>query len=282
MIGHIEPFDNKNKPIVDIDNKIVPLVYFNRLFLNSNASTTYNLENHETMIVVVKGKVNIEVDDVKFSEVGKRDSLWTGKPEGVYAGKDSHVKITSISNNDSEIYIAGGKIDEKYSPFYVDQKEVQKVQYGSDETKTHRKIYHLLGKNGEGRSGRLLVSELFTVGKGGWSGFPPHKHDTDRLPLETKFDEVYQFRFNPKNGFGAQFLNPNEKSFGPVHHIKDGSTILIDKGYHPCVAAPGFQMYYFTIIVGKTQRSLIQYFHPDYEYQLDTIPGIKDMIKNFK
>ena len=113
-------------------------------------------------------------------------------------------------------------------------------------------------------------------------GFPPHKHDTDRLPIETKFDEVYQFRFNPENGFGAQFLNPNDKSFGPVHHIKDGSTILIDKGYHPCVSAPGFQMYYFTIIVGKTQRSLIQYFHPDYEYQLETIPGIKDMIKNFK
>ena len=67
------------------------------------------------------------------------------------------MKITSISNNDSEIYIAGGKIDRKYSPFYVDQNEVQKVQYGSDETKTHRKIYHLLGKNGEGRSGRLLV-----------------------------------------------------------------------------------------------------------------------------
>ncbi len=71
MIRHIEPFDNKNKPIVDIDNKIVPLVYFNRLFLNSNASTTYNLENHETMIVVVKGKVCVEVDDVKFSVKGQ-------------------------------------------------------------------------------------------------------------------------------------------------------------------------------------------------------------------
>ena len=45
MIRHIEPFDNKNKPIVDIDNKTVPLVYFNRLFLNSNESSEYSLEN---------------------------------------------------------------------------------------------------------------------------------------------------------------------------------------------------------------------------------------------
>ena len=43
MIRHIEPFDNKNKPIVDIDNKIVPLVYFNRLFLKTNESCKYNL-----------------------------------------------------------------------------------------------------------------------------------------------------------------------------------------------------------------------------------------------
>ena len=126
MIRHIEPFDNKNKPIVDIDNKTVPLVYFNRLFLKTNESSKYNLENHETMIVVVKGKVNIEVDDVKFSEVGKRDSLWTGKPEGVYAGKDSHVKITSISNNDSEIYIAGGKLMKNILRFTLIKKKFKR------------------------------------------------------------------------------------------------------------------------------------------------------------
>ena len=28
---HIEAYDNKNKPIVDIDNNIVPLVYFNHI-----------------------------------------------------------------------------------------------------------------------------------------------------------------------------------------------------------------------------------------------------------
>ena len=31
---HIEAYDNKNKPIVDIDNNIVPLVYFNHIKLN--------------------------------------------------------------------------------------------------------------------------------------------------------------------------------------------------------------------------------------------------------
>ena len=41
----------------------------------------------------------------------------------------------------------------------------------------------------------LIKDELYTVGQGGWSGFPPHKHDTDRLPTETRHDETYNYRF---------------------------------------------------------------------------------------
>ncbi len=282
MKHHIEPHDNKNRPIVDIGNADVPLVYFNHVKLKKGESHNYRLENHETVMSVVYGTIDITVDDENFNTVGKRKSLWEGKPEGVYAGKDAEVSFTAVSENGAEVYVAGGKIETKYPPFYVNQEEVDKVQYGSDDTKTHRKIFHVLGKNGDGRSGRLLVSELFTVGAGGWSGFPPHKHDEDRHPIETRFEEVYQFRFNPPHGFGAQFLYPEDDSYGPVYHVKDQSTIKIDRGYHPSVAAPGYEMYYFTIIVGESHRSLIQYFHPDHAYQLETIPGIRDMINHFK
>jgi len=41
-------------------------------------------------------------------------------------------------------------------------------------------------------------------------------------------------------------------------------------------------MYYFTILGGLTQRSLVQYFQPTHSAQLETIPGIKDMIAKFK
>ena len=130
--------------------------------------------------------------------------------------------------------------------------------------------------------GRLLVSELFTVGAGGWSGFPPHKHDTDTLPAESRHDEVYNFRFNPEHGFGAQFITQEGEDMGDVYHIRNGSTIQIEKGYHPCVAGPGYEMYYFTILGGLSQRPLHQNFHPEHVYQLETIPGMKDMINKFK
>ena len=160
--------------------------------------------------------------------------------------------------------------------------EIDVVQYGSDDTKTHRKIKHILGQKQADKVGRLLVSELYTVGAGGWSGFPPHKHDTDRLPNETRHDEVYNFRFKPSHGFGLQLLESDAGSLGEAFQIVEGSSFAIKSGYHPCVVAPGYEMYYFTILGGLSQRSLVQYFQPEHAWQLETIPGIKDMIAKFK
>ena len=38
---HIPPFDNQNKPIVDIDDNHVPLNYFNIVKLNKDQSFEY-------------------------------------------------------------------------------------------------------------------------------------------------------------------------------------------------------------------------------------------------
>lgn len=278
---HIPAFDNKNKAIVKEDNQRVPLCYFNRIFLKQNEAYSYCLKKHESVAVLSFGVCDIVVDDKLFSNVGQRKSLWEGKADSVYCPKESKVIIKGIAEK-SEIFVAGGIYEKKLAPFRITPDEVQKIQYGSDETKTHRKIQHILGKNAEGKIGRLLVSELFTVGKGGWSGFPPHKHDTDRMPVENRFEEVYHFRFLPEKGFGAQFLHKEEQGQGPVYHLKNKSTICIDYGYHPCVVAPGYQMYYFTILVGQQDYRLTQYFHPDHAEQLETIPGLKDMIQGFK
>ncbi len=280
IIHHIEPYANKNKPIVDVGDPTLKLAYFNIVKLKKNKTYTYQLKDHESVIVLVQGKVDIDVEGEEFKGVGGRDSVWQGPADSVYVPKNASTKISAQSEQ-VELFIAGGKTKEKLKPFRVKPKETVKVQYGSDGTKTHRKILHILGQNVEGKVGNLLVSELFTVGKGGWSGFPPHKHDSHRPPKETHFEEIYQFRFRPKTGFAAQFLF-KEKDFGPVYHVKDESTFLIDKGYHPVVVAPGYEMYYFTILVGKKGRSLVQYFHPDYADQVKTIPGLNKMIDAFK
>ncbi len=278
---HIPPHDNQNQPIFAEDNPLVPLVYFNILKLAPGEAFVSKTPGYETCIVPATGTVDVETDGQRFTEIGqRRKNVWDGEPEGVYVPTGAPAKITA--RTEAEVFVAGAKFNEHRRAFAVRAADIDPVQYGSDDTKTHRKIKHILGQKNHDRVGRLLVSELFTVGAGGWSGFPSHKHDTNRLPLETRHDEVYNFRFNPPHGGGLQMLQREEGKPGDAYHIMDGSTVAIDKGYHPCCALPGYEMYYFTILGGLTQRSLVQYFQPEHAYQIETIPGIKDMIAKFK
>lgn len=279
---HIPPHDNKNKPIVDVDDALVPLNYFNIVRLTKGESFGYSLEAYETCIVPATGLIDVQVGGFEAKEIGGRGvDVWDGEPEGVYVPTGMQSRFTCLSDT-AEVFIAGAKYEKTLEPFAVRSDQLDLVQYGSDDTKTHRKIKHILGSDYHDRVGRLLVSELYTVGQGGWSGFPSHKHDTDRLPDETRHDETYNFRFRPNYGSGVQMLQRVDNEPGDAYHIMDGSTICLDKGYHPCAVLPGYEMYYFTILGGLSQRSLKQYFQPTHAEQLHTIPGIMDMVAKFK
>jgi 5-deoxy-glucuronate isomerase len=278
---HIPPFDNRNQPIVDTDNALVPLVWFNIVRLKAGEAHDHRIGGYESCVVPATGTVNVETMGETFADIGGRGlDVWDGEPEGVYVPSGAAARISA--RTDAEVFIAGARYSETLKPFAVRSQEIDIVQYGSDETKTHRKIKHILGSAYHDRVGRLLVSELYTVGAGGWSGFPSHKHDTDRLPHETRHDECYNFRFRPDFGSGMQMLQREEDKPGDAYHVVNGSTFLIDKGYHPCCALPGYEMYYFTILGGQSQRGLKQHFQPVHAHQLKTIPGIMDMVAKFK
>ena len=278
---HIPPHDNRNRAIVGMADPLVPLVYFNIVRLKAGETFEYRTPGYETCVVPATGTVTVEVSGETFADIGNRGvDVWDGEPEGVYVPSGTGTRITARTA--TECFIAGAAYGEALSPFAVRSGDLDVVQYGSDDTKTHRKIKHILGTKYHDRVGRLLVSELFTVGAGGWSGFPSHKHDTDRLPDETRHDECYNFRFRPDYGSGLQMLQRVDNEPGDAYHIMNRSTVLIDKGYHPCCALPGYEMYYFTILGGQSQRSLKQHFQPTHAAQLHTIPGIMDMVAKFK
>jgi 5-deoxy-glucuronate isomerase len=278
---HIVPHDNRNRAIVDMGHPLVPYVYFNIVRLSAGESFDYRTPGYETCVVPATGTVTVETMGETFAAIGHRGvDVWDGEPEGVYVPTDAGCRITALT--DTETFIAGAQFAETLRPFAVRATDIDKVQYGSDDTKTHRKIKHILGAAYHDRVGRLLVSELYTVGAGGWSGFPSHKHDTNRLPDETRHDECYNFRFRPDYGSGLQMLQRVDNEPGDAYHIMNRSTVLIDKGYHPCCVLPGYEMYYFTILGGQSQRSLKQYFQPTHAAQLHTIPGIMDMVAKFK
>lgn len=276
MPKHVRNNDNANKAIV-ADDPALPHVYFNLLKLKPGDALEQTLPKHESVHVVLSGTVDIIVDGERFAGVGRRRNIWSGEADSVYAPVGSAIRIENGSAP-AEIAVAGGLHDTRLKPFRIAPEEVSMVDVGSLESHSRRRIFHILGQNGEGRAGNLLVSELY-ADPGCWSGYPPHKHDADREG-ETAHDELYHYRYDPGTGFGAQIIYADGKA--ECFMIQDRDTILVDKGYHPTVTSPGHRCYIFTILVGKTSRGLVQHFDDRHAHLMAAIPGIQSMRDKFK
>jgi 5-deoxy-glucuronate isomerase len=272
----IHAFDNKNRPIL-AGHEPVDRVYFNLIKLATAESHRYRLPQFETVFVPMAGVCDVTIDGVEFANLGGRADVWAGKADSVYAGPGADVAI--VARSDCEIAIAGGSWTQAMPSFRIRPEEIDVVEVGSNETKSRRRIFHILGQNGAGRAGNLLVSELY-ADEGCWSGYPPHKHDTDQSG-ETAHQEVYHWRFNPPAGFGAQ-LWYTAAGDSTAHVTRHGDTFAFSTGYHPTVTSPCHASYIFTILVGKTQRSLIQNFDTTYQHLMERIPGINAMRAKFK
>lgn len=278
MPALIEPFDNANRPILD-RHPLLPRTYFNILRLEPGASYASSLDGFESVWVVLSGTCDIRAGNADFQDVGTREDIWSGNADSVYAPAGAHVRVAA--HTACELAVAGGRCGRVYEPFRVSPADVDPVVVGSHDTHSRRVIKHVLGKNAEGRAGNLLVSELYAEA-GCWSGYPPHKHDQDQPDgIESGFEEAYHYRFRPQNGFGAQLVfqpDGSRQAFMTTH----GSTMLVDRGYHPTVTSPGHDEYIFTILVGHSRRSLVQNFKEEYRYLMKVLPGVQDMIDKFK
>lgn len=272
----IRAFDNGNRPIVSGDAS-APLIHFNVVRLAPGAKHGYRLPDFETAIVPLSGRCDVSVDGVAFPDLGGRANVWAGPADSIYAGPGADVRITA--SEECELAIAGGRWTAPMAPFRVTPDDVDMVDVGSNETKSRRRIFHILGNKQADRVGRLLVSELY-ADEGCWSGYPPHKHDTDQ-PGETAHEELYHWRFDPPSGFGTQLWYEDGKE-PQAHMIRSGDTFAFSSGYHPTVTSPGHASYVFTILVGKTQRSLIQNFEDIHRPLMARIPGIDAMRAKFR
>ena len=109
---------------------------------------------------------------------------------------------------------------------------------------------------------RLMICEVFTPG-GNWSSYPPHKHDSDAPPREVDLDETYYYRFRAPEAFGVQRLyGPRDKPDVTLT-VRTGELVIVRDGYHPFVAAHGYDAYYLNVLAG-TRRSMAASDDPRY------------------
>jgi 5-deoxy-glucuronate isomerase len=107
---HIAPHDNKNIPILDVDDATVPLNYLNIVKLKAGEAFEYQVPGYETCIVPATGTIDVNVEGIDYTLLGNRTlDVWDGEPEGVYV--PVRAKVTFLATRDIETFIAGARYD---------------------------------------------------------------------------------------------------------------------------------------------------------------------------
>jgi 5-deoxy-glucuronate isomerase len=187
----------------------------------------------------------------QFKEVGGRADVFSGPPVMLYVPPQSRYEITSTSEAvDAGIFSAPSRATAP--PALLEGPAVVARQVGRNNWQ--RTVYTALGENVPAE--RLLAGETLNP-QGNWSSYPPHKHDRRNPPQEAVLEEIYFFRLKPAQGYGFiwTYTAPDDpEGFSNVFVVEDGDTVLLPKGYHPVVAAPGYELHYTWVLAGEERR----------------------------
>lgn len=216
--------------------------------------------DREVCLVLVSGKASIQAGGTDFGEMGERMTPFEGKPHSVYVPGDSDWQVTAQGDVTLAVCsapaVAGGAA-RRIGPEHVGQ-EVR-----GQGTNT-RYVTNILPE-GE-PAGSLLVVEVITPG-GHTSSYPPHKHDRDNLPAESLLEETYYHRLNPPQGFAFQRVYTDDRSLDEAIVVEDGDVVLVPRGYHPCAAIHGYDLYYLNVMAGP-KRTWKFHNAPEHEWLL--------------
>jgi 5-deoxy-glucuronate isomerase len=235
---------------------VMRFLEFGRLELRGQDSYHAETAWRECVIDIFSGSASISVEGAgyqtqEFKRVGSRASVFDGPPAMVYIPPQSSFTITALAESlDAGLFFAPSSA--KVPPALAEGRSVAASTIGRDNWR--RTVFTAIGDH--------IAAEKLIAGEtqnppGNWSSYPPHKHDRSNPPQEAVMEEVYFFRIRPKQGYGLMFTYTapgDEPAFNNVFTIEDGDTVLIPRGYHPVVAAPGYELHYTWVLAGEERR----------------------------
>lgn len=212
-------------------------------------STDGEAGDTELCLVLVSGKGRVTANGEDLGILGERMSPFHGKPWSVYLPGGS--TWTIVAETDLELAVCAAPSLGGGLPVRVIGPDDVGHQVRGKGTNT-RYVTNILPETEPADS--LLVVEVITPG-GHTSSYPPHKHDQDNLPAESYLEETYYHRLKPSQGFAFQRVYTDADASGAREldetlAVEDGDVVLVPKGYHPCAACHGYDLYYLNVMAG--------------------------------
>ena len=208
----------------------------------------------ETVVVVLSGTVSVEADGRNLGPAGGRANVFEAPGYAIYAPPRTALRLTGTRPASLAIATAPVGQGPLGTARIIGPSDQRIAEVGQGNWS--RSVRTILGP--EHAAGRILIGETINP-PGNWSSYPPHKHDRQAPPEEVQLEEIYLFKVHPAGGFGVQVHYEDGKS--EAFTVKDDDVAVIKSGYHPVVAAPGYQLYYLWIMAGQG-RQMIPHFDP--------------------
>lgn len=245
---------------------------FRVLRLAADAGRRVGRPGHEAVLVIIGGGgIEATLQGGERIDLPGRATPFEGLPWGIYLPAGGEATVTGRPlGNDTPVVVAlaeapvrGGEAGRtaparpaaRPMPISPDAVAVEVRGRGN----ATRQINHIVAPAFP--ADRLLVVEVLTPA-GNWSSWPPHKHDVDDMPREAVLEEVYYYRFGRPEGWGVQRLYRRDGSRDALWSVGHGELVLVTDGYHPFVAAHGYDAYYLNALAGD-RRTMACSFDPD-------------------
>jgi 5-deoxy-glucuronate isomerase len=216
----------------------------------------------ELGIVLLGGTCSVESSHGNWCGIGARANVFDGLPYALYLPVQTRYSITTISK--CEIAFCYCRAEQAYPARLVSPADVRvEIRGGGNAT---RQINHIFQPDFPAH--RLLLVEVYTPA-GNWSSYPPHKHDVHNPPEEVDLEELYYYRIDRPEGYAIQKVYSCDRRIDETITVRDGEMVLVPEGYHPVVAAHGYNVYYLNSLAGSA-RSMAASDDPDYAWVRQT------------
>ena len=214
--------------------------------------------DREACLVWIAGKGNAEAGGSDFGLLGKRMSPFDGAPYALYVPAGSDWSVTAETDLEIAVCTApgGGDHEARVIPPGAHAPLVR----GKGSNLRH--VTNIMPEDDEAAHS-LLVVEVITP-SGNTSSYPSHKHDEDNLPHESRLEEIYYHRLNPRQGFAFHRVYTGDRLLDEAMAVEDRDVVLVPKGYHPCATIHGYDLYYLNAMAGPRR---VWRFHTEREHE---------------
>ena len=215
----------------------------------------------EACLVVISGTARVQAGDLDCGELGGRASVFDDKaPEAAYVPNGCRVSATAVTA--CEIAIAHAPGFGTYPPRAIPAASIRRSVRG--EGSNQRFVTDILPADQPADS--LLVVEVITPASHS-SSYPPHKHDTDNLPVESSLEETYYHRLNPPQGYVLQRVYTDDRSLDEAVAAENHDVVMVPRGYHPVTVPHAYTSYYLNVMAGA-KRNWVFKNDPAHEWML--------------